>query len=79
MKYQKTNFTPQKTNCKLPDLPKEGQFVIIWKYNNEIWSDVYRWKGRQFQRYSRKNDQFKDTELKHEGFYTNPRKIIKTL
>ena len=24
-------------------MPKEGQFVAVWKYNGVTWSDTYRW------------------------------------
>lgn len=24
-------------------MPTEGQFVAVWEYNGEVWSDAFKW------------------------------------
>ena len=30
---------------EVQDLPEEGQFVVVWEYNNKIWSGTFKWKN----------------------------------
>ena len=27
------------------EMPKEGQFVAVWGYNDKLWSDTHRWNS----------------------------------
>jgi hypothetical protein len=27
-------------------MPQKGQFIIVWIYNNKLWSDTVMWKDR---------------------------------
>lgn len=42
----------------LKERPKSGQFVMIWKYQSEIWCDTMRWNGGILERYEERRDDF---------------------
>lgn len=27
------------------EMPKNGQFVVIWVYDGKLWSETWRWNG----------------------------------
>jgi len=42
----------------LKTLPKSGQFIATWVYNEEIWSSTYKWSGDSILVYNKDVDQF---------------------
>ena len=48
----------------LHDIPESGQFVLVWEYNNKIWSGVFIKDGNTTQRYENTDDsdEFKDDD-----------------
>ena len=43
---------------EVPEMPTEGQFVVMWIYKGNIWSDTYRWIGDNVFQYVDENDDF---------------------
>lgn len=42
-------------------LPKVGQFVAVWVYNNRVWSSTFRWSEHgTLERYNEEEDRFEE-------------------
>ena len=35
----------------LTERPQEGQFIEIWRFQDKIWSNVFRWVGEELLMY----------------------------
>ena len=52
-------FKKPSPKYQLPiDCPRNGQFVVIWEYDNEVWSNTYKWKGDTICVYKQQDDGF---------------------
>ena len=59
---------------QISNAPLEGQFVAVWVYNNQVWSDVYRWDGVDLWVYTDTTDDFdKLTYLDTTAWGNNPK------
>jgi hypothetical protein len=36
---------------QLNEMPKEGQFVVVWEYHSKIWCDTLKWVDGELNRY----------------------------
>jgi len=43
------------------DIPKEGQFIVIWEYNLDLWSDTVKYVDGELKIYSAETDEFEDS------------------
>lgn len=54
---------------RVDECPTTGQFVVMWVYNNTLWSYTYQWDGDTLQRYNEVDGEFeyRDTEVNIDG------------
>lgn len=54
-------YTPNTKLIKVPDkCPTTGQFVVVWEYDNQIWSGTYKWDGStHLYEYTAESNKFK--------------------
>ena len=44
------------------ETPKDKQFVVIWSYNNLLWSGTFRYEDDLLERYSADADKWESSE-----------------
>ena len=44
---------------EVSEMPQEGQFVAIWIYRGEIWSDTFKWKSGKLYYFENADDCFR--------------------
>lgn len=42
----------------IKEMPKEGQFIVIWEYNNKLWSETYEWENNELYHYDSIEDEY---------------------
>ena len=55
------------------DEPESGQFIKIWEYQGEVWSETVRWKGPTREIYDSNSDEWVHYSC---GNYTNIKYVI---
>ena len=59
---------------EVQDLPEEGQFVVVWEYNNKIWSDTFKREGEIILNYNGVEDKFEEESgLEDWSWYSDDR------
>ena len=43
---------------QVPEMPTSGQFVAVWIFNDEVWSEVYINQGTYMDVYSASDDEW---------------------
>jgi len=52
-------YTPTHPTRTFPsNCPTSGQFVVIWEYDNKIWSDTYKRVGNNLYIYNHSDNDF---------------------
>lgn len=41
-------------------MPEDGHFLLLWTYNNKVWSETFTYIGRGFRRYIPESDDYSE-------------------
>lgn len=48
-------------------MPKKGQFVAIWKFDNLTWSNTFRYNKGSFEVYNDETDEYEQSDWNPNG------------